>query len=124
MTSYSQFFDGLSGDARQAVGGATVPGNDAVWIDLDQWCQHEGAFVHARVGQGQAGLTDDGGAVQQQVKVQCARGIGETAFAAEALLQGEERIEEGLRGKGAVERGHGVDEIGLVGMADRGGAPQ
>src|SRR5256886_9257675 len=52
-------------------------------------------------------------------EIERARRVGKFARAAEALLFGEQRVQQGPRGERRLDRGDGVDEIGLRDHADR-----
>ena len=75
--------------------------------------------MHARVRQGQAGVVALQVGVNQQIQVDDARRVAKAAFPAELELDGQQRVEQRVRRETGFDARHGVDEIGLVGVAHR-----
>src|SRR3954452_7749381 len=118
MTSRRDPLDFLLAAARGAVDGAAAAGNSSLRRDLNQRLEHESALMHARMWNNQRWLADGLVAEKQQIKVERARGIRETALAGVPALQCLQFAQQLWRAERRVERGHGVDEIGLRAVAD------
>ena len=105
--------------AGDPVGGASATGNYGIGRNFQQRKQYEAALAHARVRQRQAVFVEVCGAVQQQVEIERSRCVAEAAFAAVAVFDVEQRGEQGARRESSFNLRDGIDEIGLVNLADR-----
>lgn len=96
-------------------------GDDEVGREVGERGEDEGAFVQARVRQGESRMVEGGVAVEQQIEVE---GAGAPAFGSDAtarFLNGEKGVEQIERRKGGEEAGDGVEIVLLAGRADGGG---
>ena len=84
-----EFFYGLVGQGSEGAGGDEGGG------DFGQGDEDEGALVHAGVGDGQARGLDALLAVEEEVEVEGARGVGPGALAAFALFDLQQVFEQG-----------------------------
>ena len=91
---------------------------------LGEGDEDELALGEAGVREEEAGFVDLMGAVKEEVEVEGAGSVGEGvgAVAAKFELDDKEGLEEGEGGEGGLKLEDGVDEVGLVGKADGGGA--
>src|SRR5262249_21696082 len=104
------------GKARRRAAAAR---NHGLRRDLDERAQDERALVHARMRYHELRLVDAGIAVEQEIEVERARGIGEAALPPVPRLDRLELAQEFPRPKGGVQLGDRVDEVGLRGIAHR-----
>ncbi len=89
--------------------------------DLDEGFEDEGAFVHPGMGDDKVGLVDNAVAVQKEVEVERPGAPVFVSAAAETVLDDLEGAEESAGGEAGFDPGDGVEEAGLVGLADGGG---
>src|SRR3954467_148345 len=122
MTSRRDPLDFLLAAARGAVDGAAAAGDSSLRRNLNQRLEHESALMHARMGNDQCRLADGLVAEKQQIEVERARRIPETALARVPALQCLQFAQQLWRAERRVERGDSVDEIGLRAVADGSGA--
>src|SRR6185295_14406782 len=102
--------------------GPAFSGNRYCPIEFEQRLQHERALVHARVGHRQAGTRDLFFAEKQEVEVERPGRIGKRPLAVVASLDALQAFEQHAGGKAGVERRDGVEELGLVLIAEGRGA--
>ena len=114
--------DALCAEGGGEDGGGAVAAYGVGGVEVGEGAHDEGAQVGAGVGQGEGGVGGFGLGVVDEVEVKGARGVGEGAFAAEFLLGLLHQIEEFAGGEGGFDDGGGIGEIGLVCVADGGGA--
>ena len=119
QVSWRQSFNRLPAGCRQPGRCQASPGNATVRSDFDQRREDEGAQVHARVRQLKSRAVDYLFVVEQQVEVERARRVVIIAPPSELAFDGEQRAEQIVRRECRCELGDGVDEVGLVGNADR-----
>ncbi len=83
--------------------------------------EDEGTLGKAGMRDFKAGLGESEIAVEEDIEVEGARtvGRGARAIAAEAALNGEERVKEWARREIGFKSDDGVEEAGLIGEADR-----
>src|SRR5258705_13448781 len=110
--------DTLIRKPRGQVLDAPAPRDDRVGAYLLEGEQHEGAFVHSRVGYLQPRLMKDQVAQQQEVKIQSTGPVALAAHAAVARFEREQLLQQLARGKRGIQHRYGVDEVGLVQLAD------
>ncbi len=100
LSNLLYFLIGAGGKERP---GAALSRNRDVRRDLVEGREHEGARVHAGVGDEETRLGDHAIAVEQQVEIERARRAGKFAPAAETPLGGEQRLQQrgalGFRGR-------------------------
>jgi len=107
---------------RSQIPDAPVPRYDRIRAYILKREQHEGSFMHARVGYLESGLIDDQVAQQQEVEVQRPGPVALAAHAAVPCFQGEQLLQQLARRKRGSQHGNGVDEVRLVPLADRRGS--
>ena len=88
---------------------------------LYQWAQHELAFGHTRVGDGQVRRVDDEAAVQEDVDIQCARSVQDGAARSRYRLNAPDLVQQFERTQGRPDAAYGVDKRGLERHAHGGG---
>src|SRR4029077_10946871 len=104
---------------KQGFHGATAR-NDEARSQLSERVEDEPALVHTRVRDGEARLVDRLVAVDKKVEIERPRPeLAGDANPAEALLDGEQPVEELARAERGLERGHAVEEARLLADADR-----
>ena len=94
-----------------------------VGSDLGQREQDKGTLGHPWMRQFETGRLEDEPAVEQKVKIQGARAVGNSmaAIAPQATLDGQEAVEKRLRIEVGFDTGGGVQKCGLVCKSNRGG---
>src|SRR4029077_16729219 len=103
---------------KQGFHGATAR-NDEARSQLSERVEDEPALVHTRVRDGEARLVDRLVAVHKRVESARPRAeLAGDANTAEALLDGEQPVEELARAERGLERGHAVEEARLLADAD------
>src|SRR6185436_4008966 len=90
--------------------------------DFGERLQHEGALVHARVRYGEARRGDDCIAVEQQVEVERARGVGKRTLPAVLLLNRLEIFKQLLSRQPRIDFHDLIEKLRLVEITD-GGSP-
>lgn len=118
-------FGGLAGaqSLEPLLHGAAGARDNKVGCNFSEGDKDEGALGEAGMGNFEAGLADDLGAVEKDIEVEGAGTVGELqgAIAAEFALDVEKLLEELARGERGFEGEDGVEEAGLIGEADGGG---
>src|SRR5258708_26633053 len=115
LSTLLYFLSGAGGKERT---GAALSRNRDVRRDLVEGREHEGARVHAGVGDEETRLGDHAIAVEQQVEIERARRAGKFAPAAETPLGGEQRLQQRPRRELGLDCGNRVDKVGLRADAD------
>lgn len=88
--------------------------------------EDKSALGHAGMGYLEVWSTENPIAVQQNVEIEGTWAVGDAmaSVAAEAAFEGKETGEQGFGGEAGFEGYGGVEELRLIGIADRGGRVQ
>ena len=106
-------------DSSKAISYPTMARNKCVWRNFRQWYQDESTLHHARVRQGQAVFMHDQAIVEQQIEIEAARRVLESAVAAVPGFYAKQGSEQGARGQLGAYASYCIDEVRLIGIADR-----
>src|SRR5690242_7166233 len=111
-------FDELVRAAREEFAGRSLARNLRAGSEFQERLEDEGAFVHARMGHGQAGTRDTFIPEEEEVEVQRPGRVGKVTLAVMAPLDALQAFQQHPGGKPGIKRRDRIEELGLILEAD------
>ncbi len=90
--------------------------NDYFWSEFEQGAQHKGALMHPGVGHCERRANNALFIDQQNIKIKCARCIDVGTFAAKALFDRLQGVEQVMGLKTAPRFQHGIKKHGALSL--------
>ena len=96
------------------VPGGAETGQDQRGVNLEQRSQYEGTLMHAWVGQGQLAVVEHRVAMEQQIEIEGARGVGNASHTAMTCFNRQKLVQQRKGRELGVDGDHSIDKVRLV----------